>query len=136
MVEALVMVDVQNDFTPGGALEVPDGDAVVEPLNRLAGRYKTVFATRDWHPQDHHSFETEGGPWPIHCVQGTEGAELHPGLDRSRIDDVVDKGNHRACAGTRSRRVIWASAWSWSRTPHAGWMSSRETLSSYSRSQP
>jgi len=99
MVEALVMVDVQNDFTPGGALEVPDGDAVVEPLNRLAGRYKTVFATRDWHPQDHHSFETEGGPWPIHCVQGTEGAELHPGLDRSRIDEVVDKGDRRDVEG-------------------------------------
>jgi len=99
MTEALVIVDVQNDFTSGGALEVPDGDAVVEPLNRLAGLYEKVFATRDWHPRDHHSFETEGGPWPMHCVQGTDGAELHPELDRSRIDEVVDKGDRRDVEG-------------------------------------
>jgi nicotinamidase/pyrazinamidase len=99
MAEALVIVDVQNDFTSGGALEVPDGDAVIAPLNRLAARYETVFATRDWHPPDHDSFESEGGPWPIHCVQGTEGAELHPDLDRSRIDAVVDKGDRRGVEG-------------------------------------
>lgn len=90
---ALVIVDVQNDFVPGGALAVPEGDAVIEPLNRLARAYETVFATRDWHPPDHHSFEAQGGPWPVHCVQDTEGAELHPDLDRSQIDDVVDKGD-------------------------------------------
>ena len=99
MAEALVIVDVQNDFIPGGALPVPEGEAVIEPLNRLARAYNTVFATRDWHPPDHHSFEPEGGPWPVHCVQGTEGAELHPDLDRSQIDDVVDKGDRRGVEG-------------------------------------
>jgi nicotinamidase/pyrazinamidase len=90
--EALVIVDVQNDFCAGGALAVPDGDAVVEPLNGLAERADVVVATRDWHPPDHGSFAEQGGPWPPHCVQGTPGAELHPGLDRSRIDEVVDAG--------------------------------------------
>jgi nicotinamidase/pyrazinamidase len=89
---ALVIVDVQNDFTSGGALAVPDGDAVVEPLNELAAQYDPVVATRDWHPPDHQSFVEQGGPWPPHCVQGTPGAELHAGLDRSRIDEVVDAG--------------------------------------------
>jgi nicotinamidase/pyrazinamidase len=99
MAEALVIIDVQNDFTPGGALAVPEGDAVVEPLNRLAKQYDTVFATRDWHPPDHHSFEQHGGPWPVHCVQDSEGADLHPGLDRSAIDDLVDKGDERGVEG-------------------------------------
>jgi nicotinamidase/pyrazinamidase len=97
--EALLIVDVQNDFTPGGALAVPDGDAVIAPLNELAERHDLVIATRDWHPADHHSFDTEGGTWPVHCVQGTEGAELHPGLDRSRIDHVIDKGDRRGVEG-------------------------------------
>jgi nicotinamidase/pyrazinamidase len=88
----LIVVDVQNDFCPGGALAVPDGDAVVEPINRLIERYPVVVATRDWHPPDHHSFRERGGPWPRHCVQGTSGAELHPGLHTSRIDAVVDAG--------------------------------------------
>jgi len=99
MAEALVIVDVQNDFTGGGALEVPDGDAVVEPLNRLAREHEVVFATRDWHPPDHHSFDDQGGPWPAHCVQGTRGAELHPELDRSRIERVIDKGDRREVEG-------------------------------------
>ena len=90
--EALIIVDVQNDFCPGGALAVADGDAVVAPLNALAERFPVVVATRDWHPPDHGSFAERGGPWPVHCVQGTPGAELHPGLDTTRIDVVVDKG--------------------------------------------
>jgi nicotinamidase/pyrazinamidase len=97
--EALVIVDVQNDFTEGGALEVPDGDAVVEPLNGLAREYELVFATRDWHPPDHKSFDEQGGPWPVHCVQGTRGAELHPDLDRSEIEEVIDKGDRRGVEG-------------------------------------
>ena len=99
MAEALVIIDVQNDFTEGGALAVPDGDAVVDALNRLARAYDAVFATRDWHPPDHHSFEEHGGPWPAHCVQGTEGAELHPHLDREAIDELVDKGEERGVEG-------------------------------------
>ncbi len=97
--QALVIVDVQNDFTPGGALEVPDGDAVIEPLNRLAERYEVVYATRDWHPPDHHSFQEQGGPWPRHCVQGTEGAEIDPRIDRTRITEVVDKGDRSGLEG-------------------------------------
>jgi nicotinamidase/pyrazinamidase len=90
--EALIVVDVQNDFCPGGALAVPDGDAVVEPINHLAEQADYVVATRDWHPPDHGSFIERGGPWPVHCVQDSPGAELHPGLDAGRIDAVVDKG--------------------------------------------
>jgi nicotinamidase/pyrazinamidase len=82
--DALILVDVQNDFLPGGALAVPGGDAVVEPLNRaaalFAARGRPVFATRDWHPPDHCSFRARGGPWPPHCVAGTPGAAFAPGL--------------------------------------------------------
>ncbi len=91
MAEGLVIIDVQKDFTPGGALGVPEGDAVIEPLNRLARAYDTVFATRDWHPPDHHSFKEEGGPWPTHCVQHTPGGELDSRVARAEIDEIVDK---------------------------------------------
>ena len=89
---ALIVVDVQNDFCPGGALAVPDGDAVVEAINRMAREAPLVIATRDWHPADHGSFAERGGPWPVHCVAGTAGAELHPGIERDRVDVVLDKG--------------------------------------------
>jgi nicotinamidase/pyrazinamidase len=97
--QALIVVDVQNDFCPGGALAVPDGDAVVEPINRLAREAPFVVATRDWHPPDHGSFAAQGGPWPVHCVQDTAGAQLHPGLSASEIDAVVDKGQKRDLEG-------------------------------------
>jgi nicotinamidase/pyrazinamidase len=92
--EALLVIDFQNDFTPGGALAVPHGDEIADRINELAAdeRFELVLATRDWHPPDHGSFEEKGGPWPPHCVQGTEGAELHPALDRAKLDVVVDKG--------------------------------------------
>jgi len=80
--DALVIVDVQNDFCPGGALPVPD-----------------VVATRDWHPDNHGSFAAQGGPWPAHCVHDTPGAQLHPGIDATRIDVVVDKGQTRDTDG-------------------------------------
>ena len=86
------MVDVQNDFCQGGALAVPDGDAVVGPLNRLMEQIPFVVATRDWHPPDHHSFAEQGGPWPVHCVRDTPGAQLHPDIDASRVDAIVDAG--------------------------------------------
>jgi nicotinamidase/pyrazinamidase len=91
---ALIIVDFQNDFTPGGALAVPEGDTIAPKLNELAasGDYDVVIATRDWHPADHSSFAEQGGPWPVHCVAGTQGAQLHADLDRSRIDVTVDKG--------------------------------------------
>ncbi|MEM8559835.1 MAG: isochorismatase family protein [Bacteroidota bacterium] len=82
--DALVVVDVQRDFCPGGALAVPEGDAVVPVLNRWIEEAEVrgvpVFFTRDWHPQDHASFVAQGGPWPPHCVQDTEGATFHPDL--------------------------------------------------------
>lgn len=90
--DALIVVDVQNDFVPGGALPVPDGDAVIEPINQLARQTPFVVATRDWHPPNHLSFEQQGGPWPVHCVRDTKGAQLHPKLDSSRIDAIVDAG--------------------------------------------
>src|SRR3954453_13837688 len=94
MAEALLIIDFQNDFCSGGALAVPDGDAIAPRVNELinSGRFDLVVATRDWHPADHASFAEQGGPWPPHCVQGTPGAELHDSLDRSRIDYVVDVG--------------------------------------------
>jgi nicotinamidase/pyrazinamidase len=101
LTRALVIVDFQNDFCPGGALAVPDGDAIAAQLNDLAssGEYDLVVATRDWHPPDHSSFAEQGGPWPVHCVAGTPGAELHHGLDPTPIDVVVDKGQDRLTEG-------------------------------------
>ena len=102
--DALLIVDFQNDFTPGGALPVGCGDEIAEPINAIADRFDVVFATRDWHPPDHGSFEgVEVDPakwhgvdppsiWPVHCVQGTPGAKLHPSLDQSNVDEIVDKG--------------------------------------------
>jgi nicotinamidase/pyrazinamidase len=102
--DALVITDFQNDFTPGGALPVEGGDEIADPINRLAYHFEFVVATRDWHPQNHGSFEGvevdmdkwEGtdppGIWPIHCVAGSEGAQLHPALDQSKVDLVLDKG--------------------------------------------
>jgi nicotinamidase/pyrazinamidase len=97
--EALIAVDVQNDFCPGGALAVPDGDAVIDPVNRLAKQADYVVATRDWHPPDHASFAAEGGPWPVHCVRDTPGAQLHAALQTDRIEDIVDAGRTRDAEG-------------------------------------
>jgi nicotinamidase/pyrazinamidase len=90
--DGLIVVDVQNDFCAGGALPVPDGDAVIDPINRLAEQIPFVVATRDWHPSDHLSFKEQGGPWPVHCVRDTSGAQLHPKLHTSQIDAIVDAG--------------------------------------------
>jgi nicotinamidase/pyrazinamidase len=97
--DALIVVDVQNDFCPGGALAVPDGDQVIGRLNALAREAPFVVVTRDWHPPDHQSFASRGGPWPEHCVQGTNGAELHPDIDQSLVDVVIDKGQARDTEG-------------------------------------
>lgn len=107
MVRALVLVDLQYDFCPGGALAVPHGDETIAVAQRLMPKFDIVVATQDWHPPDHGSFhhrhgkqpyelhELAGLPqvmWPAHCVQGTRGAELHAGLDRARITEVFQKG--------------------------------------------
>jgi nicotinamidase/pyrazinamidase len=101
MSEALVIVDFQNDFTPGGALAVPHGDEIAGRLNALidSGDYDLVVATRDWHPPDHGSFSSRGGIWPEHCVAGTPGAELHPALTADRVDVIVDKGRDPSTEG-------------------------------------
>jgi nicotinamidase/pyrazinamidase len=88
---ALILVDIQNDFCPGGALAVRDGDQVVPVANALTPKFPVVVATFDWHPSDHCSFLAQGGPWPPHCVQGTFGAELHPKLKPTGITLTVRK---------------------------------------------
>jgi nicotinamidase/pyrazinamidase len=99
MARALLIIDFQNDFTSGGALEVPGGDDVAGPIVRLSRAFGFIAATRDWHPPDHASFETEGGPWPPHCVQGTHGAELHPAIAEVEMDAIVDVGREREDEG-------------------------------------
>lgn len=105
---ALILVDLQNDFMPGGPLAVPEGDRVIPVANRLMSQFDRVVATQDWHPADHCSFarqhpghkvgeviECHGLSqilWPVHCVQGTPGAALHSGLEKARIDHLVYKG--------------------------------------------
>ena len=96
MKKALVVVDVQNDFCPGGSLAVAEGNEVVKPLNRLMKEFldrgEPVYKTRDWHPEKTKHFAIYGGTWPIHCVQNTRGAEFHPDLlDDPRIT-VISKG--------------------------------------------
>lgn len=110
--QALILVDIQNDFCPGGALEVREGDAVVPVANRVMPAFELVVATQDAHPRSHKSFaanhpgkkihdviDLEGLPqvlWPVHCVAGTQGGEFHPQLDTSRINAVFPKGTDEA----------------------------------------
>ncbi len=93
--DALIIVDVQNDFLPGGALAVPHGDAIVPVLNQYIECFcrhgLPVFATRDWHPANHCSFHDQGGPWPAHCVAGTNGAEFPPTLHLPADVRVISK---------------------------------------------
>jgi len=94
--DALIIVDVQNDFCPGGALAVSGGDEVVPVLNRVIERFTEaglpIFATRDWHPEKTNHFKIYGGIWPVHCVQGTKGAEFHAGLELGKDIVVVSAG--------------------------------------------
>ncbi len=105
---SLLIADVQNDFCPGGSLPVPKGDQIIPVINRIMGRFDTVVATQDWHPQDHVSFasnhpgkklfdvvsvgDMEQILWPDHCVQGKEGAAFHPELNRNAINLILRKG--------------------------------------------
>lgn len=94
--QALIVVDVQNDFCPSGTLAVPNGDEVVQPLNQLIDEFlkrgDPVYKSRDWHPPTTKHFAIHGGTWPVHCVQNTKGAEFHPALrDDPRIN-IISKG--------------------------------------------
>jgi nicotinamidase/pyrazinamidase len=91
--DALILVDVQNDFCPGGALAVEEGDQIVEVINRLMPLFSLVISTQDWHPANHVSFKAQGGPWPPHCVQGTRGAELHPAVNVEPIAHYLRKAS-------------------------------------------
>ncbi len=95
-VTAVLVVDVQRDFCPGGALAVPHGDRVVKVLNPIVraahAQRLTVYATRDWHPHDSSHFLAGGGPWPVHCVAGSPGARFHPDLRLPAGTQVVNKG--------------------------------------------
>lgn len=92
--DALIVVDVQNDFLPGGSLAVADGNRIFAPINRIMPLFSYVVATRDWHPKEHPHFEEHGGPWPYHCIQDTPGAEFSPKLDLTHVDEIVSKGMH------------------------------------------
>jgi len=110
--KALVVIDPQNDFCPGGALAVTDGDSIMEPINGMMDAFDLVILTQDWHPQGHSSFasshdgaapftltEMPYGPqvlWPDHCIQGSDGAAFHPALDTVRADAVIRKGTNPA----------------------------------------
>ncbi|HOW20207.1 MAG TPA: bifunctional nicotinamidase/pyrazinamidase [Tenuifilaceae bacterium] len=93
--KALIVVDVQNDFCPGGALAVAKGEIVIEPINKLSQLFESegmaVIFTRDWHPANHSSFKKYGGIWPVHCVAGTHGAELHADLYFPGVAILVSK---------------------------------------------
>ena len=108
MSHALIVVDVQNDFCPGGALAVPDGDSIVSGINALMAEAEAVILTQDWHPAGHSSFASSHGGkapydmtemfygpqvlWPDHCVQGSDGAAFHPDLHADRADLIIRKG--------------------------------------------
>lgn len=108
MKQALLVIDVQNDFCPGGALAVDKGDEIIAPINAIMGDFEAVILSQDWHPANHTSFasnhagaapfsevEMPYGPqtlWPDHCVQGTKGAEFHPDLDTEAADMILRKG--------------------------------------------
>lgn len=95
--DTLIVVDVQNDFLPGGSLAVPRGDEVVPVLNRylaaFAAKGLPIYATRDWHPANHCSFKVRGGPWPPHCVAGSGGAQFAPGLKLPPQTAVISKAD-------------------------------------------
>ena len=92
---AVLIIDVQNDFMPGGALGVPEGDQIVSVINNVLTSMPVdfmVILTQDWHPENHSSFQEDGGPWPVHCVQNTPGSQLHTDLALLSEDTVVRKG--------------------------------------------
>ena len=141
MAHALLVVDVQRDFLPGGALGVAGGDAVLAPIGALmrSGRFALQVATQDWHPAGHVSFASahagrrplesislyghDQALWPDHCVQGTPGAELEPGLPWDRVSAIIRKGTDRACDSYSGIRHNWNAAGERPPTGLAGYLS-------------
>ncbi|MDB4969918.1 MAG: Nicotinamidase [Myxococcales bacterium] len=93
--DALIVVDLQPDFMPGGPLAVSEGDRIAVPIGRLARRFSTVVATQDWHPEGHVSFARQGGPWPIHCLAGSRGAAVHGDLPDTLVTSYLRKGTRK-----------------------------------------
>ena len=138
---ALILVDIQNDFVPGGALAVPRGDEVVPVANRLQEKFELVVATQDWHPRDHVSFapnhpgrlpfaqiDLYGQPqtlWPVHCVAGTPGAALHGAIDWSPLDLIVRKGTDPAVDSYSAFRENHGPGGTRPPTGLAGWLRER-----------
>ena len=116
--DALLVVDLQNDFLPGGALGIVGGDSIVQPIDRLLGAWRAhglpVFLSRDWHPAGHCSFAAQGGPWPVHCVAGTRGAEFSTEFSIDPGDVVISKATradrdaYSALDGTPLREALRA----------------------------
>ncbi len=139
--DALVVVDLQHDFLPGGALAVSTGDAIVEPIARLAPRFAVVVATQDWHPRGHVSFASahegcspftvkelpQGGQelWPDHCVRGSRGAALHPDLPMEAVTLVLRKGTRREVDSYSAFRENVGPDGQRPRTGLAGWLRER-----------
>lgn len=119
--KVLVVVDYQNDFLPGGALAVKDGDKIVTAINRVAQAFKVNVFTRDWHPIDHCSFakefsEYKDGSWPIHCVQDTNGAQISPNIDHRYITKIFNKGmdkDFEEYSGASGNNEDGAYLWGW-----------------------
>lgn len=101
--DVLIIIDLQNDFLPGGALAVDEGDQVVPVMNRYIALFQRhnlpIIATRDWHPADHFSFKAQGGPWPEHCVAGSHGAEFSPMLKLPETAEIISTGFNRSAPG-------------------------------------
>ena len=116
---ALLIVDVQNDFCPGGSLAVPNGDEVVPVLNVMIERFRgegvPILASRDWHPEVTNHFKPYGGPWPVHCVQGTNGAAFHLRLELPSSSIILSKGTKKdedAYSAFQGRNLSRGGAWS------------------------
>ena len=110
--DCLLIVDLQNDFCPGGSLAVQGGDEIVEPINQIMKYFSLIVTTQDWHPANHCSFKAQGGPWPPHCIQKTWGAQLHPKLDQSKVQlqilkaDLPDREAYSGFDGSRLKEEL------------------------------
>jgi len=114
--DALIVVDMQNDFLPGGSLAVADGNEIIRVLNHylayFAAHQLPVFATRDWHPLSHCSFQSQGGPWPPHCIAGSDGAAFHPDLKLPANAHIIPKATsqetdaHSGFTGTQLNELL------------------------------